>query len=117
MPRAHIRAGGRLRLHPNDLLAFGPHRGAFNERWLASNVKANNGPDTRPDEGLSYVEFGGELTPLAEITGDGWQVLRKLLGHRWNWNLKPSSALCRAFLARRRGGRKPGAGDRCAPRR
>ncbi|MBM3752444.1 MAG: hypothetical protein FJW38_00505 [Acidobacteria bacterium] len=78
VPRAHMRAGGRLRLHPNDLFAFGPHRGAFDERWLASNVKANNGPDTRPDEGLSYVEFGGELAPLAAVTGDSWQVLCKL---------------------------------------
>lgn len=78
VPRAHMRPGGRLRLHPNDLYPYGPNRGGIDERWLASNVKANNGPDTRPDEGLSYVECDAKLLPLLAFTGDSWQVLGKL---------------------------------------
>jgi hypothetical protein len=78
VPRAMLRPGGRLRLHPNDLYALGGHRGGIDERWLASNVVADNGPGTPPDEGLSYVEFEGNCVPLREFTGDTWQVLCKL---------------------------------------
>lgn len=78
VPRAMLRPGGRLRLHPNDLYALGSHRGGIDERWLASNVPADNGPGTPPDEGLSFVEFGGTCLPLSELTGDSWQVLCKL---------------------------------------
>jgi mannose-6-phosphate isomerase class I len=47
--------GRRLKLHPDDLYAFGGHRGGINERWFSSTTKASNGPATTPDEGLSYV--------------------------------------------------------------
>jgi hypothetical protein len=67
-----------LRLHPNDLYALGAHRGGIDERWLASTVRADNGPETPPDEGLSYVEFDGELEPLRSFVGEDWQVLCKL---------------------------------------
>jgi len=78
VPRAMLRPGGRLRLHPNDLYALGSHRGGIDERWLASNVNAANGPGTPEDEGLSYVELDGQCVQLREFTGDSWQVLCKL---------------------------------------
>ena len=78
VPRALLRPGGRLRLHPNDLYALGGQRGGIDERWLASNVVADNGPGTPADEGLSYVEMDGDCVPLREFTGDSWQVLCKL---------------------------------------
>ena len=78
VPRAALRPGGRLRLHPNDLYALGPHRGGIDERWLASNVVADNGPGTPGDEGLSYIELDGACVELRELTGDSWQVLCKL---------------------------------------
>lgn len=78
VPRAALRPGGRLRLHPNDLYALGPHRGGIDERWLASNVVADNGPGTPGDEGLSYIELDGACVELREFTGDSWQVLCKL---------------------------------------
>jgi hypothetical protein len=78
VPRAALRPGGRLRLHPNDLYAVGPHRGGIDERWLASNVVADNGPGTPADEGLSYIELDGACVELREFTGDSWQVLCKL---------------------------------------
>ena len=77
VPRAFCIPGKRLKLHPNDYYALGAHRGGIDERWLASTVKADNGPQTPKDEGLSYVfiENGthGEKILFKEIienTGD-----------------------------------------------
>ena len=55
VPRSFMIPGRRLKLHPDDLYAFGAHRGGINERWFSSTTKASNGPATTPDEGLSYV--------------------------------------------------------------
>jgi hypothetical protein len=59
VPRSFCRPGGRLRLHPNDLLAYGAARGGIDERWLASTVEADNGPQTTEHEGLSEVVVDG----------------------------------------------------------
>ncbi|HEY8530808.1 MAG TPA: hypothetical protein VIL08_01030, partial [Limnochorda sp.] len=55
VPRDFTTPGGRLKLAPSDLYAYGLERGGICERWLASTTKADNGPATTPDEGLSYV--------------------------------------------------------------
>lgn len=55
VPRAFCVPGRRLRLHPNDLYALGAHRGGIDERWFSSTTKADNGPGTPDDEGLSYI--------------------------------------------------------------
>lgn len=55
VPRVFCIPGKRLKLHPDDYYAFGAHRGGIDERWLASTTKAYNGPETLPDEGLSYI--------------------------------------------------------------
>ena len=55
VPRSFMHPGRRLRLHPDDLYAFGGHRGGINERWFSSTTNADNGPGTPADEGLSYV--------------------------------------------------------------
>jgi hypothetical protein len=57
VPRSFCIPGKRLRLHPDDYYAFGAHRGGIDERWFASTTKADNGPETNPDEGLSYIYF------------------------------------------------------------
>ena len=57
VPRAFCIPGKRLKLHPDDYYALGAHRGGIDERWFASTVKADNGPETSPDEGLSYIYF------------------------------------------------------------
>jgi len=66
--------GRRLKLHPDDLYAFGGHRGGINERWFSSTTKASNGPATTPDEGLSYVHpaEGAKflLKEAIEVAGD-----------------------------------------------
>jgi hypothetical protein len=85
--------GRRLRLHPDDLYAFGGHRGGINERWFSSTTKAANGPATTEFEGLSFVRTGeGKgflLKEAMETAGDallggvaierehGWNVLCK----------------------------------------
>src|SRR5277367_3769508 len=73
VPRSFMIPGRRLKLHPDDLYAFGGHRGGINERWFSSTTKASNGPDTLPDEGLSYVwPKSGKflLKEAVEVAGD-----------------------------------------------
>ncbi len=55
VPRAFCTPGRRIRLHPDDYYPFGPDRGGIDERWLASAVRADNGPRTGEHEGLSLV--------------------------------------------------------------
>src|SRR5438876_6445932 len=57
VPRSFMIPGRRLKLHPDDLYAFGAHRGGINERWFSSTTKASNGPFTSEHEGLSYVRL------------------------------------------------------------
>ncbi len=57
VPRVFCIPGRRIKLHPNDYYAFGGHRGGIDERWFSSTTKADNGPLTTPDEGLSYVVY------------------------------------------------------------
>ncbi len=68
VPRALFRPGRRLKLHPEDYYALGLERGGIDERWLASAVRADNGPGTPSDEGLSYAVSadGRESALLAE---------------------------------------------------
>ncbi len=55
VPRSFCVPGRRLRLATEDLYAFGGNRGGIDERWFSSTTKADNGPLTTPDEGLSYI--------------------------------------------------------------
>ena len=55
VPRAFCRPGKRIKLHPDDYYVLGQKRGGIDERWLASTTRAENGPDSPEDEGLSYV--------------------------------------------------------------
>jgi hypothetical protein len=94
VPRAFLMPGGRLKLDPRDLYAFGAHRGGIDERWFSSTTKAANGPLTTEDEGLSYIEFQGKkalLKEAIETAGDrflGADVMKRYGG----WNL-----LCKFF--------------------
>ena len=88
------RRAGVSSWHRRDLYAFGLERGGICERWLASTTKADNGPGTTPDEGLSYIidfesgercllrdaiaEAGDQLLGADVMsTNGGWQVLCK----------------------------------------
>lgn len=70
VPRAFCVPGRRLRLHPNDLYALGAHRGGIDERWFSSTTKADNGPGTPDDEGLSYIYVAeGQKVTLRDALG------------------------------------------------
>ncbi|MBE3071278.1 MAG: hypothetical protein IMZ55_04535 [Acidobacteria bacterium] len=56
VPRSFLHPGKRLKLHPDDLYAYGLNRGGIDERWFASTTEAAN-EGRVPDEGLSYVVF------------------------------------------------------------
>ncbi|MGT2464129.1 hypothetical protein [Sinomonas atrocyanea] len=70
VPRAFCTPGKRIRLHPEDYFPLGQARGGIDERWLASPVRADNGPLTGPYEGLSLVvDPEGTLQPFDEFVG------------------------------------------------
>src|SRR5438270_9636160 len=66
VPRAFLMPGGRLKLDPRDLYALGAHRGGIDERWFSSTTRADNGPGTPGDEGLSYIAFQAQRVLLRE---------------------------------------------------
>ncbi len=94
VPRSFLMPGGRLKLDPRDLYCLGAHRGGIDERWFASTTRADNGPGTPEDEGLSYIAVDGKRVTLKEAVdtiGDdllGADVMRQYGG----WNL-----LCKFF--------------------
>src|SRR5712691_2247539 len=69
VPRSFLQPGKRLKLHPDDLYAYGLNRGGIDERWFASTTPAANENRT-PDEGLSYVVVGKERFTLAQAVRD-----------------------------------------------
>ncbi|NJN99318.1 MAG: hypothetical protein HC875_37090 [Anaerolineales bacterium] len=86
VPRSFCIPGKRIKLHPDDYYAFGANRGGIDERWFSSTTRADNGPLTTPDEGLSYVVSGSEDKPDKFLFKDAVAELgAKLLGDRlWN---------------------------------
>ena len=54
VPRVFLRPGGRLKLHPDDLYAYGLDRGGIDERCLPPRLRPP-GASRTPYEGLSYV--------------------------------------------------------------
>ncbi|MCR2800134.1 hypothetical protein QNO21_13470 [Microbacterium sp. zg-Y818] len=68
VPRSFCTPGRRIRLHPDDYFPLGKDRGGIDERWLASAVRAENGPRTDPFEGLSLVrDPDGNVIPFDEF--------------------------------------------------
>jgi hypothetical protein len=63
VPRSFLQPGKRLKLHPDDLYAYGLNRGGIDERWFASTTPCANENRT-PDEGLSYVVAGSKRFTL-----------------------------------------------------
>jgi len=81
VPRSFLQPGKRLKLHPDDLYAFGLNRGGIDERWFASTTPAANDNRT-PDEGLSYVVAGEQRFTLADAVAEcGADLIGKRI---WN---------------------------------
>jgi hypothetical protein len=74
VPRSFLQPGKRLKLHPDDLYAFGANRGGIDERWFASTTEAANEGRVK-DEGLSYVVVGGERFTLRKAVEDCGETL------------------------------------------
>ncbi len=94
VPRSFLMPGGRLKLDPRDLYAFGAHRGGIDERWFSSTTHAANGPLTAADEGLSYIAINGSRVQLKEAIKDlGDQFLgADVMREHGGWNI-----LCKFF--------------------
>ncbi len=81
VPRAFCIPGKRIKLHPADTYAFGANRGGIDERWFSSTTKADNGPLTTPDEGLSYVVCGdSDSAPKVLLADAVTELGAQLLG-------------------------------------
>jgi hypothetical protein len=74
VPRSFLHPGRRLKLHPDDLYAFGLNRGGIDERWFASTTPAANDNRT-PDEGLSYAVAGGMRFTLQQAVSECGEAL------------------------------------------
>src|SRR5215469_2576502 len=74
VPRSFLQPGKRLKLHPDDLYAFGLNRGGIDERWFASTTPCANENRTS-DEGLSYVVAGGNRFTLADAVAEMGEAL------------------------------------------
>ena len=94
VPRTMLIPGGRLKLDPRDLYPLGAHRGGIDERWLSSVTRADNGPLTAEDEGLSYIEFNGRkvlFKEAIETVGDMFLGV-EVMARQGGWNM-----LCKFF--------------------
>ncbi len=69
VPRSFLQPGKRLKLHPDDLYAFGLDRGGIDERWFASTTPAANENRTA-DEGLSYCLVGKQRFTLQQAVAE-----------------------------------------------
>jgi hypothetical protein len=88
VPRSFCVPGRRIRLHPDDYFALGGQRGGIDERWLSSTIRADNGPLTPPDEGLSFVVGpDGARLPFDEVVAElGAEVIgQRLWGEYSGW--------------------------------
>ena len=95
VPRSFMIPGRRLKLHPDDLYAYGGHRGGINERWFSSTTNADNGPGTPADEGLSYVRLAdGQRVLLKAFVDQAGDLLlgSAVMSREGGWNL-----LCKFF--------------------
>ena len=83
VPRSFLQPGKRLKLHPDDLYAYGLNRGGIDERWFASTTEAAN-QGRVPDEGLSYVIAGKKRFTLRDAVAEaGADLIGKKLWKKY----------------------------------
>jgi hypothetical protein len=84
VPRSFLMPGRRIKLHPDNIYAYGAHRGGIDERWFASTTPAAN-EGRVPDEGLSYVVVNGQraFTLLDAIGLEGQRLIGKSLWDKY----------------------------------
>lgn len=84
VPRSFTRPGKRMKLHPDDIYILGLTRGGINERWFSSTTRADNGPDTPSDEGLSKVVSANGKEKI--LLKDMIEILRGQIVGKEIWN-------------------------------
>ncbi|MCD6338445.1 MAG: hypothetical protein J7M29_03570 [Verrucomicrobia bacterium] len=83
VPRSFLQPGLRLKLHPDDIYAYGANRGGIDERWFASTTEAAN-EGRVPDEGLSYCVVGDVRFTLRKAVEDcGALIVGKAIWDRY----------------------------------
>jgi hypothetical protein len=84
VPRSFLMPGRRIKLAPQDIYAYGAHRGGIDERWFASTTPAAN-EGRVPDEGLSYVVVAGRksFTLLDAIGLEGQRMIGKSMWDKY----------------------------------
>jgi hypothetical protein len=69
VPRSFLHPGRRLRLHTDDLYAYGADRGGIDERWFGSTTEAANEGRVW-HEGLSFCSFEGKTFLLRDAVSE-----------------------------------------------
>jgi len=69
VPRSFLQPGKRIKLHPDDLYAYGLNRGGIDERWFASTTPAEN-VGREEFEGLSFCVVGEKRFTLTQAVAD-----------------------------------------------
>src|SRR5229473_342953 len=84
VPRSFLMPGRRIKLAPQDIYAYGAHRGGIDERWFASTTPAANDNRTE-DEGLSYVVVSGKkgFTLADAVNVEGAALIGKAMWDKY----------------------------------
>jgi hypothetical protein len=84
VPRSFLMPGRRIKLAPQDLYAYGAHRGGIDERWFASTTACAN-ENREPDEGLSYVVVDGKraFTLADAVAQEGQRLIGPALWSKY----------------------------------
>src|SRR3954454_20176926 len=84
VPRSFLMPGRRIKLAPQDIYAYGAHRGGIDERWFASTTPAAN-ENREADEGLSHVVHGGKrvVTLKEAVETEGARLVGEAIWGRY----------------------------------
>jgi hypothetical protein len=84
VPRSFLHPGRRIKLHPDDLYAYGANRGGIDERWFGSTTEAANEGRVW-HEGLSFCSFEGSHFLLKDaIAEQGKRIIGEGLFKKYN---------------------------------
>ncbi|MFP6649695.1 MAG: hypothetical protein VB817_09555 [Pirellulaceae bacterium] len=84
VPRSFLHPGRRLKLHTDDLYAYGAERGGIDERWFGSTTEAANEGRVW-HEGLSFASFEGELFTLRDAVAEaGARLIGTAIWEKYN---------------------------------
>jgi hypothetical protein len=84
VPRSFLHPGRRLKLHTDDLYAYGAERGGIDERWFGSTTEAANEGRVW-HEGLSFVSFEEQLFTLRDAVSEaGSRLIGTAIWEKYN---------------------------------